>query len=230
MQSMNFKSMFAKIEPGLCRLSMNGIAVKTKDGYKAYNVNTETLVNCADFVFDVGDDMFFVIPTNEVKRGDVIIASGSPLCVRDVRGNTIEAFRYTDSSIINIIPERFMFFGNTYFYSKIVSFFGDISGGGGNLNINQLMPFMMMSEMTKGGTSKFTEMMPMMMMMNMANSGAMNPFANLFGMMGAAADNGASKSSPFTMPTIPTPTFTSTPNETTSNSTVTTDYTTGKKV
>lgn len=38
--------MFGKVAPGMCRLSMNGgIAVKTSNGYKTYNMKTGRLVN-----------------------------------------------------------------------------------------------------------------------------------------------------------------------------------------
>ena len=69
-------SMFHKLAPGQCRLSMNGIAIKTSNGYKTFDPTTQTLVNCADFVFDIADDMFFCLPTNSVQTGDIIIASG----------------------------------------------------------------------------------------------------------------------------------------------------------
>lgn len=39
-----FNGMFGKIAPGMCRLSMNGgIAVKTSNGYKSYNVKNGRL-------------------------------------------------------------------------------------------------------------------------------------------------------------------------------------------
>ena len=45
-----FKGLFGKINPGLCRLSLNGsIAVKTSHGYKTYDVSTGKLVNCSNF-------------------------------------------------------------------------------------------------------------------------------------------------------------------------------------
>lgn len=37
-----FNGMFGKIAHGMCRLSMNGgIAVKTSNGYKSYNMKTK---------------------------------------------------------------------------------------------------------------------------------------------------------------------------------------------
>lgn len=62
--------MFGKVAPGMCRLSMSGgIAVKTDNGYKSYNVKTGRLTNCDNFVFNAGEEFFFVIPTNKVSVG-----------------------------------------------------------------------------------------------------------------------------------------------------------------
>ena len=74
-----FNGIFGKIEPGLCRLSMNGeIAVRTKNGYKAYSIKTGRLTNCDSFVFDIGQEFFFVVPTNKVAVGDIILVNGKP--------------------------------------------------------------------------------------------------------------------------------------------------------
>lgn len=78
--NMNMKGMFGKIANGLCRVSMDGgIAIKTSQGYKTYNVETGALVNCDNFAFDIGSDFFFVVPTNKVRRGDIILAGGKPI-------------------------------------------------------------------------------------------------------------------------------------------------------
>lgn len=80
-----FNGMFGKIGSGMCRLSMNGnIAVKTSGGYKTYSVKTGKLTNCDNFAFDLGDDFFFVIPTNKVSSGDIILVNGKPKCVKEV--------------------------------------------------------------------------------------------------------------------------------------------------
>ena len=43
--------MFGKVGSGMCRLSMNGgIAVKTSNGYKTYNVKTGKLTNCSNLI------------------------------------------------------------------------------------------------------------------------------------------------------------------------------------
>lgn len=51
-------SMFGKIQNDMCGLSMNGgIAVKTG-----------LLTNCLNFVFNIGEEFFFLIPTNKVEN------------------------------------------------------------------------------------------------------------------------------------------------------------------
>lgn len=158
---------FGKIQNGMVRLSMNGdMAIKTSNGYKTYDIKTGTLTNCDSFVFDIGSEFFFIIPTNKVETGDVILASGKPHCVIKAETNRIEALRYEDGSIVTIIPEHHVFMGKTYFYGKIVSMFGKIKGGKG---MNGMMKYMMMSEMMKGNggnNNSMSSMLPMMMFMN----------------------------------------------------------------
>ena len=172
-----FNGMFGKIKPGMCRISMDGeIAIKTSSGYKTYNVKTGRLVNCDSFAFDIGEDWFFIVPTNKVQKGDIILAGGRPRCVIDITDNAIQAFCYEDGTIGTIVPEHHVFMGKQYFYGKIVSMFGNMmneKNGMGNI-----MKYMMMSEMLKGNNnnSGFAGMLPMMMMMN----GGFNFMDNMF--------------------------------------------------
>lgn len=166
--------MFGKIAPGMCRLSMSGgIAVKTSNGYKSYNVKNGRLTNCNSFVFDIGEEFFFLIPTNKVEVGDIILISGKPKCVIEADKNKLTVINYEDSTIDTVLPERHVFMGNTYFYGKIVSMFGnDLMGG--KKGMNKMMSYMMMSEMFKGnGSSNSNSMLPMMMLMNGGNMGGM---------------------------------------------------------
>ena len=163
-----FNGMFGKVAPGMCRVSMNGdIAIKTNSGYKTYNVTSGMLTNCDNFAFDVGEDWFFVVPTNKVEKGDIILAGGKPRCVIGTEDNAIKTFCYEDGTIGTIVPEHHVFMGKQYFYGKIVSLFGNMmndENGMGNI-----MKFMMMNEMMKGnngGNNGMNNMLPMMMMMN----------------------------------------------------------------
>ena len=166
--------MFGKVAPGMCRLSMNGgIAVKTSNGYKSYNMKTGRLTNCDSFVFDIGEEFFFVIPTNKAKPGDILLVGGKPKCVIEAEKNKLTVINYEDSTVETILPERHVFMGNTYFYGKIVSMFGSdlVKGKKGT---NKIMQYMMMSEMMKsnsGNSGNGTNaMLPLMMMSgNMGN-------------------------------------------------------------
>ncbi len=178
MNAENFMgTMFGKIAPGMCRLSMSGgIAVKTESGYKTYDINTNRLTNCSNFVFDIGEDFFFVIPTNKVRKGDIILASGKPKCVIDADKDKITVINYEDSTVETLLPERHVFMGNTYFYGKIVSMFGDNFKG--KKSTKNIMQYMMMSEMLKGSSnSSMNNALPLMMMFG---GGMDNMFSGMF--------------------------------------------------
>ena len=161
--------MFGKVAPGMCRLSMNGgIAVKTSNGYKTYNMRTGRLTNCDSFVFNIGEEFFFVIPTNKAEPGDILLVAGKPKCVIEAAKNKLTVINYEDSTVETILPERHVFMGNTYFYGKIVSMFGGdlIKGKKGT---NKIMQYMMLSEMMKGNSDNnsgngMNTMLPLMMM------------------------------------------------------------------
>ena len=186
--------MFGKIAPGMCRLGMNGdIAVKTSNGYKTYNMKTGRLVNCSNFVFDIGEDFFFLIPTNKVHKGDIILVNNKPKCVIGVEDNKITVINYEDSTVDTILPERHVFMGNVYFYGKIVSMFGDSFKNGKKGGMNNIFKYMMMSEMMKGGSgsSGMGNMLPLMMM---GNGGFENMFEGMFDFDFSAEDDAEEES------------------------------------
>lgn len=175
-----FNGMFGKVQNGMCRLSMNGgIAVKTNSGYKSYNIKTGRLVNCSNFVFNIGEEFFFVIPTNKVEIGDIILVGGKPRCVIEIGVSTIKVINYENSTVEDILPERHVFMGNAYFYGKIVSMFGQDLLKGKN-GMNKMMKYMMMSEMMKGSIGTQNGMSGMMPMMLMMNSGMGDMFDGMF--------------------------------------------------
>ena len=160
-------SCFGKVASGMCRISMNGdIAIKTSQGYKTYDVETGHLLNCDDFAFELGSDFFFIIPTNKVNKGNIILAGGKPRCVIEAKDNEIKVFRYEDGTINIIVPECHPFMGRNYFYGKIVSIFGNIKS---DKCTNKMMKFYMLSQMFdntdkyNNSTSNFNPMLLMMM-------------------------------------------------------------------
>ena len=163
--NMNFMNgMFGKLKPGMCRMSIDGkIAVKTSSGYKTYDISTGQLMNCDNFVFDIGEEFFFMLPTNKVQPGDIIVMAGKPHCVIKEEGNLITALRYEDSTISTVVPEHHMFMGKTYFYGKIVSMFGNLA----NSTPNEMMKYMAMAQVFGGSNTNMQgNMLPVMFLMN----------------------------------------------------------------
>lgn len=173
---MDFNGMFKKIAPGMCRMSLNGVAINVNGEYKTYNVDTGMLTNCSNFVIDVGDDMFFAIPTTHVKRGDIILATNGPATVIDAEENEIKAFDYKRGLIVQIVPERHVFFGNTYFFTKIVSPFTSYTKGKGAGK--KMMKMHIMSSMLKDGGDMSKAMVYGAMMGDGMNFGSM--FTDMF--------------------------------------------------
>lgn len=177
-----FNGMFGKVGAGMCRLSINGdIAVKTDNGYKTYNVKKGRLTNCDNFVFDVGEDLFFVMPTTKVKPGDIVLVAGKPKCVIETNSKTITVINYEDSTVENMLPERHVFMGNTYYYGKIVSMFGNNFSDKPN-GMNKIMSYMMMSELMKGNNSNsmFGSANPAMLMLLAGNGNMTDMFDGMF--------------------------------------------------
>lgn len=170
--SMNsmFNNMFGKIQNGMCRLSMDGlIAIKTSSGYKTYDTKANKLQNCDNFVFDIGSDFFFVIPTNKVAVGDIILVNGLPKCVIKVDNEAITVLNYENSTIENVLPEKHVFMGDTYFYGKIVSMFGNNLTKKNGCKTKNIFKYMMLSKMFSGSSDSNNQILPMMMMFGKDN-------------------------------------------------------------
>ena len=149
-----FNGIMGKIKPGCCRLSPNGrIAIKTSDGYKVYNKETGNVTNCSNFVLDIADDFFMVIPTRKLKEGDIVLINGKPMYILNVKEkNRVEAMCYEDSTIQTVIPERHAIMGRR-FYGKIVSLIGSGFGAGKGGFFKNMLKLKMMSSMMGGNSS-----------------------------------------------------------------------------
>lgn len=190
-----FDGMMGAIGPGMCRLSMDGgIAIKTSNGYKKYDIDTGRCVNCDSFVFDIGEDLFMVIPTNHVEKGDIILVGKKPHCVIEAKGNNqITVFCYEDSSIKEIVPERHLFMGEAYFYGKIVSMFNFFGKDGSKkTGKNNIMKYMLLKEMlgaqSNSSISAGFNMNNMLPLMMLSNGGLDNMF-NFDGLFGNENEN-----------------------------------------
>ena len=181
-----FSGMFGKVAPGMCRLTMSGnIAVKTGSGYVSYDVKKGILTNVSHFCFNVGEEMFFIIPTKKAEVGDIILVNGKPKCVIEADKKKIKVIDYESKEERTIIPERHVFMGKTYFYGKIVSMFGD-SFGDKKGGFKNMMKMMMISQMMGGNKSDgqngggMASAMGQMMMMSTFMGGKNNPFEGVF--------------------------------------------------
>ncbi len=167
-----FNGMFGQVGRGMCKISINGdIAIRTKTGYKVYDLKKNRLINCNNFAFNA-DGLFWVVPVFKVEVGDIILVNGQPNCVIEVADDKITTFSYENSTINTVIPEHHVFMGKTYCYGKIFTPFTNMTKDGG---MNNMMTMMMMSQMFNGDNS--SSMNPMLFMM-MGNDN--NPFAKMF--------------------------------------------------
>ncbi len=189
-----FNGMFGHLGSGMCRLGINGnVAVKTANGYKTYNVETGNLTNVTQFCFDIGQEFFFVMPTTKAKKGDILLIDGHPKCVIENKDNkTIKVMDYENSAIQEIVPERHVFMGQTYFYRKIVSMFGTNNFLKGSKGMGKMFKLMMLKEImggmlggsrNSGSDNPLAGMLPMMMMGNMFGGdkdGGLGDFTEMF--------------------------------------------------
>ena len=166
-----FKGVIGRIQPGKCRLSLNGrVAIQTSDGYKTYNEKTGNLTNCSNFVLDLADDLFMVIPTRTLKPGDIVFINGKPMYILEIKSkNRVEAMNYEDSTSQTVIPERHAIMGRK-FYGKIVSLMGKGFTGSKGGFFKNMLKLKMMSAMMGGskdvdGMFGGSNALPMMMLM-----------------------------------------------------------------
>ena len=134
--------------------------------------------------------MFFIVPTTKAKKGDILLIDGHPKCVIENNDKTIKVMDYENSALQEILPERHVFMGKTYFYRKIVSMFGSGNFLKGAKGMNKLMKLMMMKEMFKGmfggnaGSSNnsngFGNILPFMLMSNMFGGNGGNDMSEMF--------------------------------------------------
>lgn len=167
-----FASMLGKLEPDMVRLTFNGgIAVKTKNGYKTYDVAKKKAVNMDSLVMP---DMsaFLLLPSTKVNSGDIILRDGAFYSIISVNEATNElvGYNYESGKKETLVRETHCFLGNTYFYSKlfspILSFFGDKPGDkkeeGSEASESMLLPLAMMSQ-----NGDMNSMLPLLLMSKM---------------------------------------------------------------
>lgn len=167
-------NMFRSVPGDLIRLTTEGVAVKTNNGYKVYNHETGVVTNCSDFVLDTNMSLFFYVPANSVSVGDIVLFSGKLVTITSVNvndSNRIEAFRYEDSTLTTLIPEKFMFLGDTYMFTKVMSIFGDVKNG---IDTSKIMSMMLLNNIfnqnNSNNSNNNNNFMSNLMMMGMVKN------------------------------------------------------------
>lgn len=156
------------------------VAVKTSNGYVAYNTEEEELTSVDGFTMDF-EGAFYRMPSTTVAAGDLIDSDGKVAYVIEVKSKSIKVLDLETSEVKTIKPVKSPFGIN--FYTKITSMMdlmggntgsglGDIFGG----DTNPLMLMAMMNGGASGGNMFGGDMMQMMMMSQMM--GGANPFTS----------------------------------------------------
>lgn len=175
----NFQDMFAgccgSVDQDKFRVAMDGaiaVAVESSNGkksYRAFDVAKGKMTNVGDFAFSAGKDMFFMFPTRELRRGDIVVIDNEPMCVLKVEGEQLSVLTYDKNVVETRMVDNIMFLGKPM-YGKLVSIF---------------------SLMFKQAGGSDSGMMKCMFAMSMFNGDGNNPLSSMFGM--APAKKGTSK-------------------------------------
>lgn len=187
----NLGSSFGKIGSDQFRLSINGLAVKGKDGkYVTFNPETRELVEVTTGFFDDMKDLLFLMPTAELEVGDIIIHQNKPYYITVSKDNVVKGIDFEDAIESTLVPKTNVF-GMKY-YTKVFNCLGtnnilgtDIASnpmmayalmGGKDFDLSKIMMFQALSGQGKG-IADFSEN-PIMLMALMSNENGKNDLSD----------------------------------------------------
>ena len=159
-----------KIITGVAMTFDGRLAIKRPNGdYVAFNPLSGEIENQSEFVMgeEMLSGMVYVMPTDKIEAGDIIVSNGSYVYVTDVTDG-LTGVNLTTGVINDIVTEKHVLFGKNV-YKKVVSMFNMVGGAEGAMN-----PMMMLALM---GDNNKDNLLPMMLMSGMGGTdkGAMNP-------------------------------------------------------
>lgn len=171
-----FKGAFGRVSNGLFRMTLDGsvaVRIDSQDCYKTVNPVTGEFQNVDNFAIDPGADTFFIVPTQKLAVGDIVMVNGTPRCVLGVQGNEVTVVNYGTSVKETLLLEKHIFLGQS-FYGKLMSplmdFFKGFTSptGTGNslastLSTNPLM-FMLMCSHDGNGFGDMNGMLPLLLL------------------------------------------------------------------
>lgn len=187
----NLGSSFGKIGSDQFRLSINGLAVKGKDGkYVTFNPETRELVEVTTGFFDDMKDLLFLMPTTELEVGDIILHQNKPYYITVSKDNVVKGIDFEDAIESTLVPKTNVF-GMKY-YTKVFNCLGtnnilgtDIASnpmmayalmGGKDFDLSKVMMFQALSGQGKG-IADFSEN-PIMLMALMSNENGKNDLSD----------------------------------------------------
>ena len=187
----NLGSSFGKIGSDQFRLSINGLAVKGKDGkYITFNPETRELVEVTTGFFDDMKDLLFLMPTTELEVGDIILHQNKPYYITVSKDNVVKGIDFEDAIESTLVPKTNVF-GMKY-YTKVFNCLGtnnilgtDIASnpmmayalmGGKDFDLSKIMVFQALSGQGKG-IADFSEN-PIMLMALMSNENGKNDLSD----------------------------------------------------
>lgn len=187
----NLGSSFGKIGSDQFRLSINGLAVKGKDGkYVTFNPETRELVEVTTGFFDDMKDLLFLMPTTELEVGDIILHQNKPYYITVSKDNVVKGIDFEDAIESTLVPKTNVF-GMKY-YTKVFNCLGtnnilgtDIASnpmmayalmGGKDFDLSKIMMFQALSGQGKG-IADYSEN-PIMLMALMSNENGKNDLSD----------------------------------------------------
>ena len=187
----NLGSSFGKIGSDQFRLSINGLAVKGKDGkYVTFNPETRELVEVTTGFFDDMKDLLFLMPTTELEVGDIIIHQNKPYYITVSKDNVVKGIDFEDAIESTLVPKTNVF--GIKYYTKVFNCLGtnnilgtDIASnpmmayalmGGKDFDLSKIMMFQALSGQGKG-IADFSEN-PIMLMALMSNENGKNDLSD----------------------------------------------------
>lgn len=187
---------FGKLNSDQFRLSINGLAVRGKDGkYLTFNPETRELVEISNGFFDDMKDLLFVMPATELEVGDIILhQNNKPYYITSIDNGEVKGIDFEEAVENTLIPKTNVF--GIKYYTKVFNCLGtnnilgtDLASnpvmayalmGGKDFDLSKIMMFQAMTGKGKG-ISDLSEnpMMLMALMGNESGNGSLSDFAKM---------------------------------------------------
>ena len=187
---------FGKLNSDQFRLSINGLAVRGKDGkYLTFNPETRELVEISNGFFDDMKDLLFVMPATELEVGDIILhQNNKPYYITSIDNGEVKGIDFEEAVENTFIPKTNVF--GIKYYTKVFNCLGtnnilgtDLASnpvmayalmGGKDFDLSKIMMFQAMTGKGKG-ISDLSEnpMMLMALMGNESGNGSLSDFAKM---------------------------------------------------